>query len=100
MKITTTRAVLFYLAAAIATVAVWFALRSFARLPDGVHHKFVAGIFVPFVIGVVALCDWIEKKRKAHSGSSISPRKFGWPDIVLLSVCAVAGFAVTYFKAR
>jgi hypothetical protein len=70
MKITTTRAILFYVAAIAITVAAWFGLVHFARLPNGVHYKFVAGIFVPFVIGVVVLCDWVEKKRRASKSGS------------------------------
>jgi hypothetical protein len=70
ITITTTRAILFYVAAAAVTVATWFSLVSFARLPDGVHHKFVAGIFVPFVIVIVALCDWVEKKRREQVSGS------------------------------
>lgn len=65
MKITTPQAILIYVAAVAITVAVWFGLVSFARLPNGVHHKFVAGIFLPFIIGVLALCNWVEKKRRA-----------------------------------
>lgn len=70
MKITTPRAILFYAVAASITVAVWFGLLSFARLPSGVHYKFVAGIFLPFLIGVVVLCDWVEKKRRASKSGS------------------------------
>jgi hypothetical protein len=70
MKITTPRAILIYVTAVAVTVAVWFGLVSFARLPNGVHHKFVAGIFLTFIIGVVALCNWVEKKRRASKSGS------------------------------
>jgi uncharacterized membrane protein YraQ (UPF0718 family) len=65
MKISTSRAIVFYVAAVAITVAVWLGLVSFARLPGGVHAKFVAGIFIPFLIGVIVLSDWVEKKRRA-----------------------------------
>ncbi len=79
MKITTRRAILFYAAAVVITVVVWFGLVRFARLPEAVHHKFVAGIFLPFLIAVIVSCNWIEKKRREQTRSSMPASKSGEP---------------------
>lgn len=54
---------LFYGIITLLTAVVWFSLREFARLPNGVHHKFVATLFLPYLLAVVVTANWYEQQR-------------------------------------
>lgn len=76
----------FYGVITLLTAVVWFSLREFARLPTGVHHKFVATLFLPYLLAVAVAANWYEQQRinakrasekkaerRTHAGETAAP---------------------------